>query len=101
MAGVKGKSGSKAGISNNPIGRPKGVANKTTAEIKNRLALIVNDDFMDSIEADIALIESPKDRVMARLKILEYVIPKVKAIDEEINENDSYTNIMRTYFTLS
>ena len=99
MAGVKGKSGARAGISNNPSGRPKGVPNKTTANIKNRLALIVNDDFMDSIEADIALIESPKDRVMARIKILDYVVPKLKAVEDEPKDTNDYLDIMRTYFT--
>ena len=55
-------------------GRPKGVPNKMTADLKSRIAQIVQDGF-DAIESDLAELE-PKDRVGAYLKMLEYLLPR-------------------------
>lgn len=55
-------------------GRQPGRTNQTTADIKSKIAALIDQQF-DSISNDIELLE-PKDRVMAYLKFLEYVLPK-------------------------
>ena len=62
------------GKTNNPNGRPKGVPNKMTADLKSRIAQIVENGF-EAIESDLEALEA-KDRVNAYLKLLEYLLPK-------------------------
>ncbi|MEI7581196.1 hypothetical protein [Runella sp.] len=77
---------------NNPNGRPKGVPNKMTADLKSRIAQIVENVF-ECIEPDLMALEA-KDRVNALLKFLEYLLPKQRETkidisslsDEEVEE---------------
>lgn len=62
------------GKTNNPNGRPKGVPNKMTADLKSRIAQIVENGF-ETIESDLEALEA-KDKVNAYLKFLEYLLPK-------------------------
>ncbi|RAK02904.1 hypothetical protein LX87_01025 [Larkinella arboricola] len=55
-------------------GRQLGSTNRTSTDLKNRIATLIDNQF-DSIQADLELLE-PKDRVMAYLKFIEYVLPK-------------------------
>lgn len=80
------------GKTNNPNGRPKGVPNKMTADLKSRIAQIVENGF-EVIEGDLEVLEA-KDRVNAYLKFLEYLLPKQRETkidvsslsDEEVEE---------------
>ena len=80
------------GKTNNPNGRPKGVPNKMTADLKSRIAQIVENGF-EAIETDLEVLEA-KDRVNAYLKFLEYLLPKQRETkidvsslsDEEVEE---------------
>ena len=62
------------GRTNNPNGRPKGIPNKVNQDLKSRLAQIVEDG-IETLESDLGSL-TPKDRVNAYLKLLEYLLPK-------------------------
>ena len=64
-------------------GRKAGTPNKNTADIKTRIAALVDDQF-DTISADLELLE-PKDRVAAYMKLLEYVTPKMRENKVDLN----------------
>ena len=55
-------------------GRKPGSTNKASTDIKSKIATLIDSQF-DAINADLEQLE-PKDRVMAYLKFLEYVLPK-------------------------
>ena len=64
------------------MGRKKGIPNKITAKVKDRLATII-DEAMDSIDVE-------KLTVAERIKLiqigLQYVIPRLKQV-EDVSEN--------------
>jgi hypothetical protein len=62
------------GVTNNPNGRPKGVPNKTTKELKGLIHRVVERQ-LETIEADLQALEA-KDRLAVLLKLVEYVLPK-------------------------
>lgn len=64
------------GHTNNPNGRPMGVPNKVTANLKDRVNLLIENNF-DKLQSDLDTIE-PKDRLSIMLKLMEYVLPKQK-----------------------
>ncbi len=55
-------------------GRKAGTPNLITADIKSRIAALIDEQF-DSISADMAALE-PKDRIAAYQRFIEYVLPK-------------------------
>jgi hypothetical protein len=62
------------GVTNNPNGRPKGVPNKTTKELKGLIHRVVKQQ-LETIEEDLQDLD-PKDRLNVLLKLVEYVLPK-------------------------
>jgi hypothetical protein len=64
------------GHTNNPNGRPLGVPNKITTNLKDRVNLLIENNF-DKLQTDLDTIE-PKDRLSIMLKLMEYVLPKQK-----------------------
>ena len=64
------------GHTNNPNGRPLGVPNKVTANLRDRVNLLIENNF-DKLQSDLDNIE-PKDRLSIMLKLMEYVLPKQK-----------------------
>lgn len=64
------------GHTNNPNGRPLGVPNKITANLKDRVNLLIENNF-DKLQLDLDNID-PKDRLSIMLKLMEYVLPKQK-----------------------
>ena len=72
------------GTTNNPNGRPKGVPNKMTADLKSRIAQIVENGF-NGIESDLEALEA-KDRVNAYLKFLEYLLPKQRENKVDVSQ---------------
>ncbi|MEI7587121.1 hypothetical protein [Runella sp.] len=71
------------GTTNNPNGRPKGVPNKINADLKSRIAQIVQYGF-ENVESDLEALE-PKDRVGAYLKFLEYLLPKQRETKVDVS----------------
>jgi hypothetical protein len=64
------------GHTNNPNGRPLGVQNKVTTSLKDRVNLLIENNF-DKLQSDLDTVE-PKDRLNIMLKLMEYVLPKQK-----------------------
>lgn len=60
-------------------GRTAGTPNKVTADLRNTIKKIIEDN-IEQVSVDIASL-SPKDRVAIIEKLLQYVIPKVQAIE--------------------
>lgn len=69
----------KPGNINNPNGRPKGVPNKTTKEIKELFTKFVCDNY-ENVVNDFKELESEK-RVKYYLEFAKYVLPTAKEID--------------------
>lgn len=73
-------------------GRKAGTPNKATADVKARIAALIDAQF-DQITDDLEQLE-PKERVTAYLKFLEYVLPKQREpkidlsalTDEQVDE---------------
>ena len=73
-------------------GRTTGTPNKITADVRNMVKSIIEEN-MGQLQQDIASL-SPKDRVMVMEKLLQYVIPKIQAVEFDA------TNEVRTAVTL-
>jgi hypothetical protein len=61
-------------------GRRKGVANKTTDELRSMIVNLLDDNF-DVLQADIASLD-PKDRVRALIDLMRFAVPTLKAIED-------------------
>lgn len=70
------------GISGNPNGRKKGVANRSTEQAKLTIARLANRG-LDNISADLEKIrkENPIEAAKLYLKLIEYIIPKKSSIE--------------------
>ncbi len=76
MAQNKGQTG-------NPLGKPKGVKNKLTIEIKERINNYVNENF-DNFQADLLAIEDKSVKAKLYLEMCKLIIPKpVDPIEKE------------------
>jgi hypothetical protein len=73
----------KPGASGNPKGRPKGSKNKDVKALRERVKDLLDANF-DRIVADLEELE-PKERVSAYFKLLEFALPKLKAIEAKID----------------
>ena len=69
--------GLKKGTTNNPAGRPSGTPNKLTADLRQRINEVLENNW-HTIEADIKALE-PKDRLMFIEKLLKYTLPTLQA----------------------
>lgn len=60
-------------------GRPKGAANKTTKQLREAITAFIADK-QDQFETDWKEL-SAKDRVRAYIDLVQYVLPKLKAVE--------------------
>ena len=98
MAGVKGRSGAQNGVPNNKSGRPVGAKNVVTYDVKKKLSQCVDETFMTKMFEEIELIESYSERVKARIKIIDYFVPKPKDTDDVEAENEFRKEFMNRLF---
>jgi hypothetical protein len=71
---------------NNPNGRPAGIPNRTTREVRELLQKVIDQE-LDRIQADLATMDSDK-RLDVLLKLLPYCLPKINPIDLESPPDD-------------
>jgi hypothetical protein len=74
------------GQSGNPKGRPAGTPNKTTGSIRDRISQLLEDHF-DQVAEDLKSMD-PKDRTQAWMRLLEYVVPKLRQQDLQVDAKE-------------
>lgn len=79
--------GLKKGMTNNPNGRVPGSKNKIPFDIKKKMSGKVDESFIEGMFADIEIIDNPKDRAAAKIKVVEFFVPKPRDSGEIETEN--------------
>ena len=76
----------KKGQSGNPNGRPKGSLNRSTEQMKLTIARAVNDQ-LSELKKDLDEIrkDDPAKALALSIKLMEYTIPKLKAMDVKLD----------------
>ena len=76
----------KPGTSGNPKGKPKGATNKNTKELRGKISLILNNN-IDKVEQDLEQLQ-PKDRLNILLQFMKFVIPQLKQVEVDYQEQE-------------
>lgn len=76
----------------NVNGRPKGSLNLATSEVREKLSLLLENNF-DKIQSDIDLLE-PKDRIKILLELAKFVIPTLKATELTIGNESEFNPVI-------
>jgi len=80
--------GLQKGRTNNPNGRPPGIPNKITKELREALKAIVENE-LDRLPGFIEKLEA-SERVELLIKLLPYVIPKPEPVNFSFGEKDIF-----------
>jgi hypothetical protein len=81
MAGTK-SSGPKKGHTNNPNGRPAGIPNKATKDIKEAYRMLIENNLDNlTIWLDRIAVKDPEKAIRILSDLSEYVIPKLARTD--------------------
>lgn len=78
--------GSRAGISNNPKGRPPGVLSKASKELRVNITRFLEDNF-EQVEKEFKTL-SAKDKLAFYKDLLQYCLPKLQANGISLNAGD-------------
>ena len=81
------------GITNNPKGRPRGVPNKTTSDLRKWVDELLNKN-ISQIEKDMRVLE-PHQRVAIFERMLQYLLPKRKQSSIEDQIQAEYSELER------
>ncbi len=74
-------------------GRTKGALNKSTAEIRERFNLLLDNNF-NKLQSDIDQLE-PKDRIKTILELAKFVVPTLRSTELTTdNENNNFLPIV-------
>jgi len=70
-------------------GRPKGIPNKTTTEIREAFSELLQGN-LEQLKVDIASLE-PASRVKLLLDMAQFVVPKLRNVDLKTDEKEIVT----------
>ena len=71
-------------------GRPKGVKNKVTKEVKEIIKDTINNQIPKVNKAlDDMFLSDPAKAIELTMKLMEYVVPKLKAIEHSASEGNN------------
>jgi hypothetical protein len=70
-------------------GRPKGIPNKTTAELRLMINQIISNN-LETIQEDIKKL-TPKNRIDVIINLLQYVTPKMKTTNTNTEDEGKFS----------
>ncbi len=82
----------KKGNSGNPNGRPKGAKNKTSTDLRELISNFLLENF-ETIQADFDELQ-PMERAKVFRDLLQYGLPKIQAISEDIDKEPNTINFI-------
>jgi hypothetical protein len=88
--------GQRKGQTGNPNGRPTGTPNKVTSNLREFVKRLI-DDNAETISADLAAMDA-KDRMQVFIKLIEYIIPKKREIEDNNEEERKRDEFLRELF---
>lgn len=86
MPQPKGKTG-------NPVGRPKGIPNRTTSELRAWVQTLVERN-EKKFTADLKKLE-PYQRLLILEKLMGFVLPKLQSVDVQTQTQIEYTELRK------
>jgi hypothetical protein len=83
---IKGRSGMEKGVTNNPLGRPKGIPDRRTVKVQEKLEELGCDPiellaFIAMADARLKEVPDLNQRLAAAKELASYIAPKLKAIE--------------------
>ena len=93
----KSKPGPKKGVSNNPAGKPVGVKNKLTSEIKEKMTNFLAGNF-EQFRSDLNAVEDRGFRAKLYLEAYKLVVPKPKDDEDKAKEDEFISEFKKRIF---
>jgi hypothetical protein len=77
----------KRGVSGNQNGRPRGVANKTTTDLRQWITSFLENN-KEQLQSDWQTLE-PRERILLFERYLKYTLPSLQSIPSEYYNNEA------------